>query len=78
MYFKVGYIKFYLVCTFFLFCFCFNFIFKLYIIVLVLPNIKMNPPQVYAAAAAKAFQSCPTLCDPVDGSPPGPAVPGVL
>ena len=28
-------------------CFFFNFIFKLYIIVLVLPNIKMNPPQVY-------------------------------
>ena len=31
-----------------------------------------------AAAAAKSFQSCPTLCDPIDGSPPGPAVPGVL
>ena len=28
-------------------CFFFNFIFKLYKIVLVLPNIKMNPPQVY-------------------------------
>ena len=32
---------------FFLFFFKFYFIFKLYIIVLVLPNIKMNPPQVY-------------------------------
>ena len=31
-----------------------------------------------AAAAAKSFQSCPSLCDPMDGSPPGPAVPGVL
>ena len=31
----------------FLFFFFFNFIFKLYITVLVLPNIKMNPPQVY-------------------------------
>ena len=31
-----------------------------------------------AAAAAKSFQSCPTLCDPIDGSPRGPAVPGVL
>ena len=31
----------------FLFIYFFNFIFKLYIIVLVLPNIKMNPPQVY-------------------------------
>ena len=31
-----------------------------------------------AAAAAKALQSCPTLCDPIDGSPPGCAIPGVL
>ena len=29
-------------------------------------------------AAAKLLQSCPTLCDPVDRSPPGPAVPGIL
>ena len=32
----------------------------------------------YAAAAAKSLQSCPTLCDPIDGSPPGPTVPGIL
>ena len=32
----------------------------------------------YAAAAAKSLQSCPTLCDPVDGSSPGPPVPGIL
>ena len=31
-----------------------------------------------AAAAAKSLQSCPTLCDPIDGSPPGSSVPGVL
>ena len=31
-----------------------------------------------AAAAAKSLQSCPTLWDPIDGSPPGPAVPGIL
>ena len=31
-----------------------------------------------AAAAAKLFQSCPTLCDPIDGSPPGSAIPGIL
>ena len=31
-----------------------------------------------AAAAAKSLQSCPTLCDPIDDSPPGPAVPGIL
>ena len=30
------------------------------------------------AAAAKALQSCPTLCDPMDGSPPGSPVPGIL
>ena len=31
-----------------------------------------------AAAAAKSPQSCPTLCDPIDGSPPGFPVPGIL
>ena len=31
-----------------------------------------------AAAAAKSLQSCPTLCDPIDGSPPGSTVPGIL
>ena len=30
------------------------------------------------AAAAKSLQSCPTLCDPIDGSPPGSADPGIL
>ena len=34
---------------------------------------------LYAAtAAAKSLQSCPTLCDPIDGSPPGSPVPGIL
>ena len=31
-----------------------------------------------AAAAAKSLQSCPTLCDPIEGSPPGSAFPGIL
>ena len=31
-----------------------------------------------AAAAAKSLQSCPTLCDPTDGSPPGFPIPGLL
>ena len=31
-----------------------------------------------AAAAAKSLQSCSTLCDPIDGSPPGSPVPGIL
>ena len=34
--------------------------------------------QPAAAAAAKWLQSCPTLCDPIDGSPPGSPVPGIL
>ena len=33
---------------------------------------------ISAAAAAKSLQSCPTLCDPIDSSPPGSAVPGIL
>ena len=32
----------------------------------------------HAAAAAKSPQLCPTLCDPIDGSPPGSPVPGIL
>ena len=32
----------------------------------------------YAAAVAKLLQLCPTLCDPIDGSPPGSPVPGIL
>ena len=33
---------------------------------------------ISAAAAAKSLQSCPTLCDPIDDSPPGSPVPGIL
>ena len=32
----------------------------------------------FAAAAAESLQSCPTLCDPIDSSPPGSPVPGIL
>ena len=38
----------------------------------------MGTQLVAAAAAAKSLQSCPTLCDPINGSPPGSAVPGIL
>ena len=31
-----------------------------------------------AAATAKSLQSCPTLCNPIDGSPPGSPIPGIL
>ena len=33
---------------------------------------------MYAAAAAKSLQLCPTLCNPIDGSPRGSSVPGIL
>ena len=33
---------------------------------------------VLGTAAAKSLQSCPTLCDPIDGSPPGSSIPGIL
>ena len=39
-------------------------------------NFKLS--SLAAAAAAKSLQSCPTLCDPIDGSPPGSPVPGIL
>ena len=35
-------------------------------------------PVVTAATAAKSLQSCPTLCHPIDGNPPGSPVPGIL
>ena len=44
-----------------------------------LGNVYLNPGQACAAAAAaKSLQLCPTLCDPIDGSPPGSSVPGIL
>ena len=53
---------------------------------MVLEQIGNSPPitsawflaSTAAAAAAKSLQSCPTLCDPIDGSPPGSPVPGIL
>ena len=51
------------------------------------PNSEINWCKVFliflycspaAAAAAKSLQSCPTLCDPIDGRPPGSSVPGIL
>ena len=42
-------------------------------------NVLLNGETIgTAAAAAKSFQSCPTLCDPIDGSPPGSSVPGIF
>ena len=41
-------------------------------------EVLMLPSFCAAAAAAKSLQSCPTLCDPRDGSPPGSSIPGIL
>ena len=44
-------------------------------------NLESNETRVItypAAAAAKSLQSCLALCDPIDGSPPGSPVPGIL
>ena len=44
-------------------------------------NYKLFPRQAFkqaAAAAAKSLPSCPTRCDPIDGSPPGSPIPGNL
>ena len=41
-------------------------------------NREWKTKMVAAAAAAKSLQSCPTLCDLIDGSPPGFPVPGIL
>ena len=40
--------------------------------------LKRHPSDTAGGAAAKLLQSCPTLCDPRDGSPPGSPVPGIL
>jgi len=34
--------------------------------------------KTYTTTTTKSLQSCPTLCDPIDGSPPGSPVPGIL
>ena len=42
------------------------------------PYVLKQIPAAAAAAAAKSLQSCLTLCDPIDGRPPGSSVPGIL
>ena len=41
-------------------------------------NIQKTKIMASGPIAAKSLQSCPTLCDPIDGSPPGSPVPGIL
>ena len=40
--------------------------------------VEQSPCRMDAAAAAKSLQPCPTLCDPIDSSPPGSPIPGIL
>ena len=57
---------FYFSSFFFFFCFSFSFFFFWFYF------------SAAAAAAAKSLQLCPTLCDPIDGSPSGSTIPGIL
>ena len=52
----------------------------MYLIDMLKSNFRMKLSVIYftSAAAAKLLQSCLTLCDPIDGSPPGSPVPGIL
>ena len=43
-----------------------------------LSTCKITKLDLFPVAAAKLLQSCPTLCDPIDSSPPGSPVPGIL
>ena len=47
-------------------------------IIICLKNIWEHLGETAAAAATESLQSCPTLCDPIDCSPPGSPVPGIL
>ena len=41
-------------------------------------SLCLTSPSMMISAATKSLQSCPALCDPIDGSPPGPTVPRIL
>ena len=41
-------------------------------------KLNIQKTKIMASSAAKSLQSCPTLCDPTDGSPPGSAIPEIL
>ena len=53
-----------------------SYIFPLFFTYAICVNLYMQI--LLAATAAKSLQSCPTLCDPIDGNPPGSPVPGIL
>ena len=41
-------------------------------------GVQEDDPREMTSSAAESLQSCPTLCDPIEGSPPGSPVPGIL
>ena len=49
-----------------------------YLLIQLLEALQHLCVKTAAVAAAKSLQSCPILCDPIDGRPPGSAVPGIL
>ena len=55
---------------------------RMYTCICVAEPLRCSPKTITTSlidyAAAKSLQSCPTLCDPIDGSPPGSPVPGIL
>ena len=64
----------------FFFCFLSNIFSNEFNIILAFKQTVASWPITLenAAAAAKSLQSCPTLCDPIDGSSPGSIIPGIL
>ena len=81
-------------CTYFTSCsdseYCYRLLWSLGLVIKIPVNVKQiwfylalvrrsrRGEERVAAAAAKSLQSCPTLCDPIDGSPPGSPVSGIL
>ena len=53
-------------------------IFHIYIYIYIYTHTHTHTHTHIHTAAAKSLQSCPTLCNPIDGSPPGSPVPGIL
>ena len=51
---------------------------RMFLLLILIEVLFLKKDHYLSAAAAKSLQSCPTLCDPIDGSPPGSPVSGIL